>query len=116
MGQDVGYQGNLVSLSGIPAKKGTGIQTRMTNATATAAAYTDIIGANPRRVWMLIANKGTAEVFVTFGDPGATTGLPLQVNDVLQVDQNLPWCGPFQAGSPTAALNLNIIEAELAQV
>jgi len=115
IGQDPGHNGPLVSLGGIVGRPGYGSFVEHTQPVVTAGTFTDVVGNNPKRLWMFIQNESTEAVLLYFGNVGAgSVGLRLEPKGTLQIDEHIPWTGGIRIGAPTVNATIEVIEASLA--
>ena len=112
-GIDSGYRGSVRSLGGVQGSLGYGLRVDTIHYTAALGAGENAIGANPNRVWLLIQNSGTADLYISFGRRTTFAGdIHLSVGGTLQIDSLLAWTGSLTFGS-AAAIDVSISECSI---
>lgn len=113
---DGGYKGQLMSLAGMLGAPGYGMTVECTSVSVAAGATSDVIAANPYRVWMILTNLTAGLVHVALGSYGALTtnlAIVLQQYDSLIINKDLPWTGPISMYAPGGAITVGKQEASL---
>lgn len=96
--REPGFNGQLISLSGIRGKIGSGQRYRQELIELATTYAAEAIPANPLRTWMIIQNRieNTVPISVSFGDSTpAAASFSLQRGESLIIDRNNPWAGSF---------------------
>ena len=112
-GIDSGYRGTIRSLGGVQGSQGYGLKVETIHYTSALGAGENVVGSNPNRVWLLVQNAGTADLYISFGRRTTFAGdVHLVPGGTLQIDSLLPWTGSLTFGS-VAALDVSISECSL---
>ena len=114
-GTTPGYAGQLVSLGGVKGRPGLGFRVDNTVYGGVVLA-TQLIPANPGRLWMLIQNNGTLRTNIAFGPDGGgyatASHIFLDPGDFLQIDRDIPWWGSISAFAAGEVI-LSVAEASV---
>ena len=113
IGLDPGYRGSIRSLGGVQGAQGHGLKVETIHYTSAIGAGENVVGSNSNRVWLLVQNAGTADLYISFGRRTTFAGdIHLAVGGTLQIDSVMPWTGSLTFGS-AAALDVSISECSL---
>ena len=113
---DNGYQGRLVSLSGIMGQDGQG-RSSIGGLTTMTATPVMVLASNPKRIAALIenlddvANPGSG-IELYFGNPSIypVAQIILSPLGTIQIDQDLPWTGEVWAANVVNSPVISVME------
>jgi hypothetical protein len=91
LGQDIAT--TYTSLSGFKGGDGKGLIVERPDAVVAFTTGVELLHSNPLRKWALIQNQGAAITFSFDTGTGIAPTMILQPGGVIQIDDNLPWCG-----------------------
>jgi hypothetical protein len=104
-----GYQ--HVSLAGWRGGPGRGL---VSEYNAISIAGFEVLGANPRRKWMLIWNASGNIAYFRFGTQTADGNCPaIKVGQGFIIDQNNPWCGSIAIASAGCTISVHEVSVSI---